>query len=60
LIHQGPRLESRIREPSVDIGCFHTVSEFHAFIRKENGRSEAMGGRHDDDVLSAAIALFTL
>ena len=53
-------LASRIREQSIDIGCPHVVSELQSFIRVSNGRSEAITGRHDDDVLSAAIAVFNL
>lgn len=52
-------LATRIREQSVDIADSHMVSELQTFIR-QNGRSEAMSGRKDDDVLSAAIGLFNL
>jgi len=37
-----------------------TVDELNAFIRKENGREEAMEGHHDDDVLALAIGLCTI
>ena len=53
-------LASRIREQSVDIACPHLVSELQSFVRMSNGRSEAISGKHDDDVLAAAIGLFNI
>lgn len=41
----------------VDIHCPFTLQEAEAFIVRENGRSEAGGGFHDDNVLGAAIGL---
>jgi hypothetical protein len=41
----------------VDIHCPFTLQELESFIVRENGRSEAAGGMHDDNVLSAAIGL---
>ena len=53
-------LASRIREQSVDVGCSHLVSELQTFVRVSSGRSEAISGKHDDDVMSAAIGLFNI
>jgi hypothetical protein len=44
----------------VDIHCPILLAEMENFIVKENGRSEAMNGKHDDNVLSAAIGLSTI
>ncbi|HSI86112.1 MAG: hypothetical protein ACAI35_09840 [Candidatus Methylacidiphilales bacterium] len=44
----------------VDIHDPILIAEMESFVVKENGRSEAMAGRHDDNVLSAAIGLATL
>lgn len=44
----------------VDIFCPITLSEMQDFVVKMNGRSEAMGGRHDDTVLQMAIGLMCL
>lgn len=41
----------------VDIHCPMLLDELGNFIVRESGRSEAMGGKHDDCVLSAAIGL---
>ena len=43
-----------------DIHCPILLAEAESFIVKANGRSEAMGGKHDDNVMSAAIGLATL
>jgi hypothetical protein len=40
-----------------DIHCPILLAEMESFVVKENGRSEAMAGKHDDNVLSAAIGL---
>lgn len=53
-------LASRIREQTIDIADPHLIGELKSFIRIQSGRSEAMSGRHDDDVLSAAIGLANL
>jgi len=44
----------------VDIHCPILLDELGSFIVRESGRSEAMAGKHDDNVLSAAIGLATL
>lgn len=44
----------------VDIHCPILLAEMESFVVKENGRSEAMAGKHDDNVLSAAIGLSTI
>ncbi|MDR1190655.1 MAG: hypothetical protein LBK60_03185 [Verrucomicrobiales bacterium] len=44
----------------VDIHDPILLAELESFVVKENGRSEAMSGKHDDNVLSAAIGLITL
>lgn len=41
----------------VDILCPHALEECENFVRKQNGRSEAAEGFHDDDVLSIAMGL---
>ena len=41
----------------VDIFCPHAVEQCENFVRKQNGRSEAAEGYHDDDVLSIALGL---
>lgn len=38
----------------------HIVSEINSFVRKPNGREEAMDGSHDDDVIGMAIGLTTM
>ncbi len=55
-------LASAIREwdtpgQGIDIWCPHAVAECENFILKENGRSEASQGQHDDDVVSIALGL---
>jgi hypothetical protein len=44
----------------IEINCPITLSELQTFIVKQNGRSEAMPGRHDDNVLALAIGLATI
>lgn len=41
----------------IDIWCPHAVSQCENFILKENGRSEAAQGFHDDDVIAIALGL---
>ena len=55
-------LASAIREwdtpgHGIDIWCPKIVSECENFILKENGRSEAGQGHHDDSVVATALAL---
>jgi hypothetical protein len=44
----------------VDIHDPILLTEMENFITKENGRSEAASGKHDDSVLAAAIGLATI
>lgn len=41
----------------LDIWCPHFLAEAENFVIKQNGRSEADTGHHDDDILGAAIGL---
>ncbi len=41
----------------IDIWCPHAVGQCENFILKENGRSEAGQGAHDDDVIAVALGL---
>ena len=43
-----------------DVRDEHAIRELEHFVVKENGRSEAESGHHDDDVLSLAIGLALL
>lgn len=43
-----------------DIRDAHAISELECFVVKDNGRSEAENGHHDDDVLSLAIGYSAL
>lgn len=43
-----------------DIRDAHAIGELECFVVKENGRSEAESGHHDDDVLSLAIGYSAL
>ena len=53
-------LATRIREQAVDIEDPHLAAEMQTFIVNNKGKSEAMSGKHDDDVMSAAIGVFNL
>ncbi|WP_309386081.1 hypothetical protein [Cerasicoccus frondis] len=44
----------------IELWCSHIVDELNAFVRKPNGREEAMDGSHDDDVIGLAIGLATI
>ena len=48
------------RGMAVDIACPHVVGELRTFVRNNKGKYEASSGRHDDDVMSAGIGLYTL
>lgn len=37
-----------------------TIQQYKKFVRKKNGRCEAMDGEHDDRVMADAIALYNL
>lgn len=49
-------LASAIVTGDIETHCNHMLSEWKAFVRKPNGKSEAAAGHHDDDVINAAIA----
>ena len=49
-------LASAIANDDLEIRCMHTLGEMKMFVRKQNGRSEAASGAHDDDVMADAIA----
>ena len=49
-------LVSAIQTEQIEITCLHMIGEMKTFVRKQNGRSEAASGHHDDDVMGAAIA----
>ncbi len=53
-------LATRIREQTADIEDPHLAAELQTFIVNNKGKSEAMSGKHDDDVMSAAIGIFNL
>ena len=44
----------------VDIRCPHIIEQMRYFVYNDKGKSEAMSGQHDDDVLSLAIGLFVV
>jgi hypothetical protein len=44
-----------LREGVLDVGCKDVIHEFKMFVVGKNGREEARGGEHDDDVLCAAM-----
>ena len=45
-----------VREGVLDIGCKEVIREMKMFVVGKNGREEARGGEHDDDVLCAAMS----
>lgn len=49
-----------IRDRAIDVLCNHSINEYKMFIVRPNGRAEAAGGAHDDDVLADAIAWQTM
>jgi hypothetical protein len=44
-----------VREGIMDLGCEEMIREMKMFVVGKNGREEARGGEHDDDVLMAAM-----
>ena len=50
-------LHQLVRENSINIWDKHLIAELGAFIRHPNGKLAAANGKHDDDVMSAAIGL---
>lgn len=49
-------LASAIARDELEIYDDHMIAEMKEFIRNSKGRSEAAPGKHDDDVMNAAIA----
>lgn len=45
-----------VREGVLDIACENVIHEMKMFVVAKNGREEARGGEHDDDVLCAAMS----
>lgn len=59
------KLAKAIREwdtegEGLDLWCPVVVQQLRAFVRKENGREEAVTGKLDDDVLMLAIGITTI
>lgn len=54
------KLASLIREEGIDLSCEHLIAECQAFIVDDTGKAVAPPGKHDDDVLCAAIAVTTM
>jgi hypothetical protein len=53
-------LASDIRDEDIEIPCEHVLKECRTFLVGDNGRAEALPGKHDDDVLALAIGVTTL
>lgn len=49
-----------IREQILDIACPAVIHECKMFVVAQNGREEARGGEHDDDVLCSAMCWYAL
>lgn len=47
-----------VREHSHVINHIGTLNEMHTFVKNDRGREEAMAGKHDDLIMSLAIAHF--
>ncbi len=45
-----------LRNYEIEIPCVHFIEECQSFIVKADGRAEAAGKKHDDDVLGGCIA----
>lgn len=45
-----------LQNETLDVFCPHIVGECKTFVWNKNGREEARGGCHDDDVLGLAMA----
>jgi hypothetical protein len=58
-LSKGIREHGRSYE-GIDIYCPFCLQELEAFIVRDNGRSEASGGMHDDNTLSLAIGVTLL
>lgn len=53
-------LRVAIREQALDIGCMDWIHEAKMFVVAKNGREEARGGEHDDDILMSAMAWYSM
>jgi hypothetical protein len=49
-----------VRQEKIDIYFKEVLEQFRTFVVTEQGKSEAMPGKHDDSVLSAAIGLYNI
>ncbi len=49
-----------VRKEEIDVRFSEVLEEFRTFVVNAKGGCEAMGGKHDDHVLAAAIALYNL
>jgi hypothetical protein len=53
-------LATAIREQVIDVACAAWVHEAKMFVTAQNGREEARGGEHDDDVLCGAMCWYAM
>jgi intein/homing endonuclease len=53
-------LAEPIRELEVDFTFEEVIKEFECFVRDKKGKAQAMPGKHDDAVMSAAIGYYNL
>jgi hypothetical protein len=53
-------LAALIREEGIDLSCEHLIGECQSFIVDDTGKAVAPPGKHDDDVLCAAIGVTTM
>jgi hypothetical protein len=53
-------LRVAIREQALDIACMDWIHEAKMFVVAKNGREEARGGEHDDDILMSAMAWYSM
>jgi hypothetical protein len=51
------KLDNAIRERSIILHDFTTVSECRSFVMKANGKTEGQDGEHDDCVIALALAV---
>jgi len=53
-------LRVAIREQALDIACMDWIHEAKMVVVAKNGREEARGGEHDDDILMSAMAWYSM
>ena len=53
-------LATAVREQVVDIACPRVIHELKMFVTGPDGRDEARGGEHDDDVLCSAMCWYSM